>query len=360
MMQPTFGRWLTSAALMLLCTATAGAQRFTQTNLISNTGMGDTKKDPNLVNPWGLARSSGSPWWTSNNGTNTSTLYAGDGTPFPPANPLVVSVPGGPTGTVYNGTTGFPLNGKPSTFLWATEAGTILAWNGTTSATVVASKNNAIYKGLARATFRGANYLYATDFHNGRVDVLDANFNYVSLGRGEHNDDCPFCLEAATRAGFSPFGIQNIGGNLYVTYAKPDADRHDDVHGPGLGLVAVFTPGGRPLRVFEHGSWLNAPWGLAEAPGDFGPFSHTLLVGNFGSGQIAAYNEQTGGFLGLFQNATGDPLAIDGLWAISFGNNTQAGSALALYFTAGPNDESDGLFGYLTPVPSDLTEGNSK
>ena len=144
-----------------------------------------------------------------------------------------------------------------------------------------------------------------------------------------------------------------------MAFAKQDAGKEDEVAGPGLGFVAAFTPMGRLIKVFQHGNWLNAPWGLAEAPGDFGPFSHTLLVGNFGSGQIAAYNTVTGKFLGLFKDGSGKPISIDGLWALSFGNDSKAGNATSLYFTAGPNDESNGLFGTLTPEPTDLTDGNS-
>lgn len=304
-----------------------------------------------------MSRSSTSPWWISDNGTNLSTLYAGDGT----AASLVVSVPGGPSGTVYNGTIDFVLNGKPALFLFSTESGTILAWNGGTAATQVGARDNAVYKGLARATANGSNYLYAADFRHARIDVLNSQFQYVPLEsmRDSNRDGEPFSLRDLNRQGFAPFNIQNIGGTLFVAYAKQDSAKHDDVPGAGLGFVAAFTPRGRLLRVFESGDWLNAPWGLAEAPGDFGPFSHCLLVGNFGSGQIAAYNSQTGRFLGLFEDATGTPIAIDGLWGLSFGSDGNSGKATALYFTAGPNGESNGLFGTLTPVASDLAQGNS-
>ena len=366
MMKQILNRWLATGALVAFCTVPAGAQHFTQMNLTSDTGVGGTKKDANLVNPWGMSRSSGSPWWISDNGTNLSTLYGADGT----AVPLVVSVPGGPTGTVFNGTGDFRLNGTPALFLFATEGGTILAWNpgAGTAANVVASKSDAVYKGLARAMIDGANYLYATDFHHGEVDVLDSNFNYVSLrsrdGDGDGDDRRsaklhPFSLEQGGLKGFAPFNIQNLGGSLFVTFAKQKADKHDEEDGPGLGIVAAFTPAGHLIRVFESGWWLNAPWALAESPDDFGPFSHCLLVGNFGSGQIAAYNEQTGRFLGLFEDAGGNALSIDGLWGLSFGNSGKAGSATVLYFTAGPNGESNGLFGTLVPDPKDLTQGNS-
>jgi len=357
-MKNTFNRWVLAGVLVsTCCVPTLSAQHFVQTNLTSDTGIGGTKKDPNLVNPWGMSRSSGSPWWISDNGSNLSTLYGSDGT----AVSLVVSVPGGPSGTVFNGTAAFQLNGKPAVFVFCTEGGTILAWNGGTAATVVASKNGAVYKGLALANVNGVNYLYATDFHYGKVDVLDTNFHYVTSMATLHDrdsDDRAFAMEDLWHKGFAPFNIQNIGGTLYVTYAKQDGAKHDDVPGAGLGFVAAFTPTGRLLQTLEHGNWLNAPWALAEAPGDFGPFSHTLMVGNFGSGQIAAYDTVSGRFLGLFEDATGSPISIDGLWALSFGNNGKAGSATALYFTAGPNGESNGLFGTLTPTAADLAQGN--
>jgi len=356
-MKNAFAHWLFAATVASICgVPTAMAQHFVQTNLTSDTGIGGTKKDANLVNPWGMSRSSASPWWLSDNGSNLTTLYGADGSTVP----LVVSVPGGPSGTVFNGTSDFQLNGKPAVFLFSTEGGTILGWNGGTTATVLASKNAAVYKGLALANVNGVNYLYATDFHNAKVDVLDTNFHYVASMSSSHDaDDRPFSLDDVCHKGFAPFNIQNIGGTLYVTYAKQDGPKHDDVPGAGLGFVAAFTPSGHLLKILEHGNWLNAPWALAEAPGDFGPFSHTLLVGNFGSGQIAAYDTVSGRFVGLFEDATGNPIAIDGLWGLSFGNNGKAGSSTALYFTAGPNGESNGLFGTLTPTVADLTQGNS-
>jgi len=351
-MKQTLYRCLAAGAFIALSGMPAVAQHFTQTNLTSDAGIGGTQKDANLVNPWGMSRSSGSPWWLADNGSNLSTLYTSTGSTVP----LVVSVPGGPTGTVFNGATDFDLNGKPAAFIFSTEGGTILAWNGGAAATIVASKTNAVYKGLAIATIKGANYLYATDFRHAQVDILDSNFQYVTLESGAGR---PFSIDDGRMKGFAPFNIQNIGGTLYVTFAKQDSQKHDEVDGPGLGFVAAFTPTGRLLQIFETGPWLNAPWALAEAPGDFGPASHTLLVGNFGSGQIASYDRVTGRFLTLLEDASGAPLWIDGLWGLSFGNDGSAGKATVLYFTAGPNNENNGLFGTLTPVASDLTQGNS-
>lgn len=346
--------FLASVFALAVVAVSANGQHYTQTNLVSDTGVGSTKKDPNLVNPWGLSRSSGSPWWVSDNGSNTSTLYAADGSLVP----LVVSVPGGPTGTIFNGTPDFVLNTQPAAFIFAAENGSISAWNGGKTATVVASKASAVYKGLALGSVKGANYLYAANFRDGKIDVLDKNFQYVKLREkdGRDEDDQSFSLGDYGR-GYAPFNVQNLGGTLFVTFAKQDSARHDDVPGPGFGFVAAFTLDGKLERIFEHGNWLNSPWALALAPGDFGAFSHQLLVGNFGSGQIAAYNLETGRFQGLMLDASGMPITIDGLWGLSFGNGGSAGAVNVLYFSAGPNGEANGLFGKLTAL--DATEGNS-
>jgi uncharacterized protein (TIGR03118 family) len=332
-------------------------QHYTQTNLVSNNGVPGTKPDPNLINAWGISRSSGSPWWVSNNGTGTSTLYLGDGT----AVPLVVTVSGAPTGTVWNGTQDFKIKGSPAAFLFAAEDGTISGWNSAlgTQAMVVASKDTAIYKGLAMATVHGANYLYATDFHNGTIDVYDANFQPLGTYGINDTDMSRHCRDHRFR-GFAPFNIQNIGGNLFVTFAKQDAEKKDDVPGPGNGFVAAFTPLGRLIRIYRHGPWLNAPWGLTLAPDDFGAFSHDLLVGQFGSGQIAAYNIVSGEFEGLLLDSSDHPIVIDGLWGIGFGNGANAGPSTTLFFAAGPDHESNGLFGTLTPAQGDPNFGNTR
>ena len=352
--------------LGLLAHIPANAQHFTQTNLVSDTGIGGTKTDPNLKNVWGLSRSTGGPWWVSNNNSNTSTLYGADGTKIP----LTVAVPGGPTGTVFNYTTDFVLGAGPAVFMFAAEDGSISAWNGGPAATVVAMKKSGVYKGLALASFEGANYLYAANFHSGEVDILDHNFHYVAFHRYDicESENCTDDRHDGDRyrdafslgqrwSGFAAFNVQNLGGTIFVSYAKQDAAKHDNLKGSGLGIVAAFTTGGKLIHVFEHGPWLNAPWGLALAPSDFGPFSHQLLVGNFGSGQIAAYNIVTGKFTGLLLDAAGKPISIDGLWGLSFGNGAKAGLLNTLYFGAGPNEEQNGLFGTLTSL--DATEGNS-
>ena len=196
MLKQIWNPWLLTGALVVVCGVPADAQRFIQTNLTTDTGIGGTKKDANLVNPWGLSRASGSPWWTSDNGKDLSTLYIGDGT----AQSLVVSVPGGPTGTVFNGTGDFPLNGNPAVFLFATEAGAILGWNGGPTATMVASKANAIYKGLARGSINGKNYLYAADFHHGKIDVLNAQLRYVALQSCQYGTVTPVRFRWTTSA----------------------------------------------------------------------------------------------------------------------------------------------------------------
>ncbi len=327
--------------------AGTAANAYGVTALVSDIGDAAVHRDPHLVNAWGLAAGPSSPWWVANNGTNTSTLYDGTGT----AIPLVVRVGGAPTGTVFNGGSGFVVrragSAGPSLFLFATEVGTIRGWNPgvpgpgvSTRAFVVVNRHgrDAIFKGLAIASTPGGDMLYATDFHNGRVDVFDASFHQV-LRHAFRDPSLP--------AHFAPFGIQELGGHIFVTYAKQDADGEDDVQGPGLGYVDMFTAHGVLLgRVASRGA-LNAPWGLAWAPEDFGRFGGDLLIGNFGDGRINAYVWDGSAFAreGLLRRANGNPVWIDGLWALAFGNGGPAGATNSLFFTAGPQDESHGLFG---------------
>jgi uncharacterized protein (TIGR03118 family) len=355
------------AALALWSSAPAEAQQYKQTDLVSDQA-GATFQDPHLVNPWGLSRSSGSPWWAADNGTGFSTLYDGTGV----AQALVVKIPsfagdptpGVPTGTVFNGNAGdFKLpNGNAARFLFVTEDGTISGWNGGPAAVIVSHYPDAVYKGVAIATRDGANYLYVANFVQKRIDVFDTAFHRLrpshedhDSDRDEHSSDA-FKDELIPR-GFGPFNVQNIGGSLYVAFAKV-GDDGDEVQGAGLGYVDVFSPSGKLLRRFEHGPWLNAPWGMALAPGDFGAFSHNLLVGQFASGEIAAYDVASGRFVGKMQDTASAVLSIEGLWALSFGNGATAGPLNTLYFTAGIDDESHGLFGSLTPVaPAPLGNG---
>ncbi len=338
------------AAAATILAGNAWAQHYEQANLVSNLSSLAPHTDPNLVNGWGIARTSASPWWVSDNGTGHATMYDGDGN----RQSLVVTVPGSPTGTVFNGSGDFELApGKPARFIFVSENGTISGWNpdvNATNAMVVVNNPDAVFKGVAIATVGSERFLFATDFHAGRIDVFDTSFNTVANGQG-------FRLRKNPR-GLVPFNIQNIGGNLFVTFAKQDAARHDDVPGAGNGLVAMFTPRGKLIGVFEHVSALNAPWGLALAPADFGLFSHHLIVGQFGSGEILAFDIATGAFEGNLLTPEGQSIVIDGILGIGFGNGGTAGPANTLFFAAGPNSQSNGLFGRLDPVAADLIQGN--
>ena len=322
---------------------------YAQHNLVSDGAVPADLVDAALVNAWGLVASATSPWWIADNGTGLSTLYNGNtGAKLG----LTVSVAGAPTGIVFNGGSGFVVTSGaasgPARFIFATEQGTVLGWNPTVAATqaVVAVDNSAggaVYKGLAIASTVAGDRLYAANFHAGTVDVFDAGFHPVSAGFSD----------AALPPGYAPFGIRNLGGAIYVTYALQDADRRDDVAGVGHGFVNAFDTDGRLLRRVASRGRLNSPWGLALAPADFGQFSGNLLVGNFGDGHINAFDLARfagNGELqprGQLHAADGPPIAIDGLWALAFGNGASAGPTNALFFTAGPFDEAHGLFGKL-------------
>lgn len=346
---------------LMFLAGSASAQHYTHANLVSNQP-GAAHTDTNLVNGWGIARSATSPWWVSDNGTGRSTIYNGNtGTPAA----LVVTVPGAPTGVVYNGTSSFVIPGiGPAHFIFASEDGTISAWNSGAHAQVVVTMAGAVYKGIAIATVNGNPQIYATDFHNGHIDVFDTNFQLVTTGNGKgagEGDDNRFF--SGKPRGFAPFNIQNIGDTLYVTFAKQDGAKHDEVDGPGLGLIGAFTPAGKLIQWFDHVNDLNAPWGLAMAPSEFGTFSHHLLVGQFGSGEILAFNPTSGAYAGkLLQPvaAGSGPITIDGIWGIGFGSGSaNSGPLNTLFFAAGPNGETNGLFGSLTPASTDLIQGNS-
>jgi uncharacterized protein (TIGR03118 family) len=300
--------------------------------------------DPNLVNGWGISHSGTSPWWVSNEGTDTSTLYNGaTGSKVP----LTVSVEGGPTGQVFNGTSDFKVDAGtgllPARFIFATEDGEIYGWNGVgTTAIEAADTEDAIYLGLANGAVGTANYLYAANFHAGTVDVFDGTFNLVSLS-GDFTDP-------TLPAGYAPFGIQTIGGRVYVAYALQDADAEEEVAGVGFGYVSAFDTDGNFIERVASGGELNAPWGLALAPADFGKFSGDLLVGNFGDGRIHAFRVSADGWeeQGVLKGTDHRPIAIDGLWGIGFGNGAAAGPTNTLFFAAGPEDETEGLFGSIT------------
>jgi uncharacterized protein (TIGR03118 family) len=327
--------------------AAAKPTTFTVKALVSDQPGVAPQTDPNLVNAWGLTSSSTSPWWISDNGTDVSTLYRGsDGLPFPPGAPLVVNVHNAPTGTVFNPTAGFALpTGGKALFLFDTEEGKVLGWNGVqgTNAVVVADLGDgAIYKGLAIADSADGPRIYAADFHNAKVDVFDGSFGLVPNSG---------FVDPALPSGYAPFGIQTIGDRVFVTYAKQDADAADEIAGQGKGFVDAYDTAGNLLaRVAQHGQ-LNAPWGLAMAPDSFGRFAGDLLVGNFGDGQINAYAEHNGPFThaGELRDASGKSLSIDGLWALEVGQGGNNGPAGTLFFTAGPEDETHGLFGQINP-----------
>jgi len=397
-------RFAAGALLALIMQVVCFAQHYKQTNLVSDTSGVAPVTDPQLVNPWGLSRSSSSPWWISDNATGLSTLYNGAGAKqslvvtIPQADPNNKNTPlGTPTGTIANSSqTDFLLApGKPSLFLFSTIDGTIAGWNPTVAValgaappsthavTVIKTSDGSSYTGLTSAFIDGKRFLYAANFTKGRVDVYDNAFHLVDLSKQHFNEDTAdhdnghsaensFADENLPH-NYVPFNVQAIGNDIVVTYVLHEEGSPFETDGPGLGFVDIYTSSGRLLQRVEHGDWLNAPWGVALAPLDFGRFSHDLLIGQFAgggdtqsSGFIAAYDLATGKFDGLLQDASGKSLAINGIWALSPGNVSPANSdaaaapAAQVYFTAGPNHGSGGLFGYLAAVSSELTEGNAQ
>lgn len=337
---------------------------YTQENLVSD----DTSKIPaehqdvSLVNPWGNAFLPGAAFWINDNGTGLSALYNGDGTSPGNKNPaLAVTVPvvgGGsvstPSGIVANTAGVFKLkaNATAAAFIFATEDGSISAWNGglgfpgpaelevdNSSATCPNGSTGSIYKGLAEGETKAGVFLYATNFFCGTVDVFDGKFN-PAIASGGFKD-------AFIPPGYAPFGIQNVNGNLVITYAKQDAEKHDDAAGPGRGFVEIFDTNGNLIKRLVQRFPLNSPWGIAMAPANFGVLSNKLLIGNFGDGRINAFDPTTGFFLGTLSDKNHHPIVIDGLWSLVFGGASISDPA-ELYFTSGPNDEADGLFGKLT------------
>ncbi len=356
-------------ALCLTLATSSFAQHYNRTDLtadIAATSPSAANLDPNLVNSWGLARSSTSFFWISDNGTGLTTLYTGAGVP----QSLVVKIPtedgtgvSAPTGAVYNYSAGFLVGGTGTAaiFMFCTEDGTIAAWNPgvdrNNAVLKVKRGGKAVYKGCALAQTKDGVFLYATNFLTGRVEVFDSSFTMVASRTFQSGDDD----SGHNGNGFAPFNIQNVGGNLVVTFAKKQPGSNDEQHGPGLGAVGIFDANGHLLSRFQRGDFLNAPWGIALAPSDFGPFSHRLLIGNFGDGTVNAFNIVTGQFVGkMLAPGSSSPLVVDGLWALSFGGNAaNNGSSTELFFTAGPNDENDGLFGKLTATNSEQ-RGNSE
>jgi uncharacterized protein (TIGR03118 family) len=329
---------------------------YDRVNLVSDIpGVAD-RTDSNLVNPWGMAFSPTGPLWIADNHSGVSTDYDGTGAPFPTTSPLIVAIPppagspadavAAPTGTVFNGGSDFSVSagGKSGNarFIFATEDGTISGWNPAVDAMnailkVDRSATGAVYKGLAMGRNAGNSFLYATNFNAGTVDVFDSSFNAVPASGAFVDPTLPL--------GYAPFGIANIGGMLLVTYAEQNEFKHDDHSGPGHGFIDVYTTAGVLVRRLVSGGALNSPWGLALAHRKFGRFSNALLVGNFGDGRINAFAPDTGTFLGALENQRGEPIAIQGLWGLTFGNGAAAGPSNVLFFTAGIAGEDHGLFG---------------
>ena len=347
------------------------SRKFQETKLISDIPGNAAVTDPNLVNPWGVAFDPTGSFWIANNGSGTSTIDNASGvqTQTVVAIPSPTSATGGtPTGQVFNGTNSFRLsNGLPAQFIFSTEDGTIVAWNGylNNTAFVVADRSNipvvgggSVYKGLAIGTNASGSFLYAANFSTGQVDVFDTNFTIVNLPGSFTDPNLP--------SGYAPFGIQNIGGDIFVTYARQDVTKQNEIDAAGSGIIDDFDTNGNFKRRFATGSasggavaTLNSPWGMTLAPANFGAFGNALLVGNFGDGTISAFNPTTGALIGQLQDTTGaNPITIPGLWSITFGNGGAAGSKSILYFTAGIGDpptytvnrEKHGLFGSLQLV----------
>ena len=365
------------------------AQHYTQTNLVSDIAGQAPLQDVNLQNAWGLVSSpTGSPWWVSNNAGGTSTLYSISASstgvltatlvPINPAPNEFVLIPnapvattpppaGSPTGVMFNGSaTDFLLApGAPAVFIFVSEDGTVQGWNpGVNRASAVIKVDNsripnardgAVYKGSTIAEIDGHKFILAANFRSGRIDVFDTNFKQVRFSEEAFDDD-------RIPRDFAPFNVQGVGPNIYVTYAKQDAPRHDPVRPgqPGDGFVDVFDSHGRLLQRLEHGDWFNAPWGVVWATPGFGEFSNTILIGNFRGDNVSAFNPVTGRFLGNMLNADGSTVLIDGLWALRFGNDGGGGPATTLFFTAGPNGETDGLLGTLTPMASEKAEADEQ
>ena len=343
------------AGLVLALAAGANAQvRVDATTLVTDNPAANAGQivDAGLVNAWGLSYSPTSPFWVSANGTNTATLYnVNPATQATSKAALTVSVPGdGVTGQVFNGgASAGAFNGD--NFLFVGEDGTIAGWRsalGTTAERLQLDSGANVYKGAAFATQSGNSYLYAANFRSGTIDVLKGTPLAPALTGNFTDPGLP--------NGYAPFNIQNLGGKMYVTYALQDAFKHDELAGAGRGFVDSFDLQGNFIARIASGGALDAPWGLAIAPTSFGALAGSLLVGNFGDGRISAYDPTSHAFLGQLAGLDGTPLAIDSLWALAPGNDGGAGSSARIYFTAGPDDESHGLFGVLTPQVAAVPE----
>jgi uncharacterized protein (TIGR03118 family) len=329
------------------------ANQYRQTNLVSDQPGVAILQDPNLVNAWGMAFSSGSPIWVSDNGSGLATIYQvtydANGLVHVSKLALQVRIPGAgnPTGQVFNDTSGF----HGDIFLFDSEDGTISGWRSAlgTNAEVLVSRPSAVYKGLTLASTAGGAVLLAANFSEATVDMYATNLTLLGQFRDPNAPD-----------GYAPFNVQTVGGTVVVTYAKQDEEKRDEVAGRGFGLIDTFNPQTGAFTRFATGAdagghlhQINAPWGVALAPSTFGKHAGQLLVGNFGSGTIMTFDTDTGKFRGLLQRAEDDPIVIDGLWGLAFGNGGRGGRPGTLYFTAGPDDESHGLLGGIDPAGGD-------
>jgi uncharacterized protein (TIGR03118 family) len=343
-----------------LCTP-ASAQYMLRALVSDQAGMA-ANTDPNLVNAWGIAFNPTGPVWVANNGTGKSTIYDGNGVP----NSLVVNIPtsnestgGNPTGIVFNNSSNFAVTSNGHTgaaaFLWATESGTIAGWNPNVPATappastqaftaVNNASTGAVYKGLAISNTSSASHLYAADFHNKKVQMFNGTFGAVNTPGAFTDPNLP--------SNYAPFNVRNINNQVYVAYAQRAATGDDEDSGPGHGYIDVYDTSGNFVRRLVSQGNLNSPWGMAVAPSNFGALSGALLVGNFGDGKINAYNANTGQFISTLNGANGQPIVVDGLWGMDFGNGVMNQPTNALFFAAGPSDESHGEYGRIEVIPA--------
>lgn len=325
------------------------AQTFNETLLDSDGSIVATKADPDLQNGWGVAFNPTATMWVSDNNTQKASLFDGNGN----IQSLVVSIPAGtngpasPTGIIFNPTTDFMISANggalnKAVFIWATFAGTIAAWSPNVLPTDAVTAfddaaGGANYKGITMVNVNGQNRLYATDFHNAKVDMFDAQFNKIQPAGQFVDPNMP--------AGFAPFGIQHLGNSVFVTYAQQNAAKAAQVVGDGLGVLDEFDLNGNFIRrIVSNGGVLNAPWGMVLAPSNFGPLSNMMLVGNFGSGFIEVFNPTTGQDMGKLTLGTGQPFLQKGLWGMSFGNNVDNQPSNTLFFAGGPTPTT-GVFG---------------
>lgn len=326
---------------------------YDRTDLVSDNAAPGTRTDANLVNAWGLAASTTGPWWVAAAETGNVPAYDGTGAQAAPTfavPPAAGQTEANPTGIVFNDSNAFGMataNGRiPAGYLVATENGTIAAWHPdvdplNATLEIDRSADGAIYKGLTIGKRKKSEYLFAADFHNARIDVFSAKFKAVPMSASAFVDD-------NLPAGYAPFNIANLDGQLYVTYALQDGSAHDDVGGPRHGFIDVFQMDGTFVKRFASRGTLNSPWGMTIAPHTFGKFADHILVGNFGNGQISVFSRK-GKFVGFVNDDAGDPIVVEGLWGIAFGNGSGSGAANTLFFAAGPEEEAHGLFGSIAP-----------